>query len=74
MRLSFQTACIVFGVTLVHLFIIAALSPAEGGGVAETPDIPAVTIPAEEVVAPIDSPALPRESAPPIDPVAQPRS
>lgn len=30
MRLSFQTVSIVFGVTLVHLFVIAAFSPTEG--------------------------------------------
>ena len=77
MRLSFQTVCIVFGVTLVHLFIITALSPVEGGGASETFDIPAMTItdlPAEEIAEPMDLPALPRESAPPIDPVARPRS
>lgn len=27
MRLSLQTACIIFGVTLVHVFVISALSP-----------------------------------------------
>lgn len=30
MRLSFQTACIIFGVTLAHVFVISALSPVEG--------------------------------------------
>ncbi len=32
MKLSFQTVCIVFGVTLAHLVAIAALSPGDGGG------------------------------------------
>lgn len=32
MRLSFQTVCIIFGVTLVHLIIIATLSPVGSGG------------------------------------------
>ncbi len=32
MRLSLQTFCLVFGVTLVHLLFIAALSPVETGG------------------------------------------
>lgn len=27
MKLSFQTVCIIFGVTLVHLIVIAAISP-----------------------------------------------
>lgn len=29
MRLSFQTVCIIFGVTLAHVFVISALSPVE---------------------------------------------
>lgn len=32
MRLSFQTVCIIFGVTLVHLIIIATLSPVGSEG------------------------------------------
>lgn len=30
MRLSFQTVCIIFGVTLAHVLVISALSPVEG--------------------------------------------
>lgn len=30
MRLSLQTACIILGVTLAHVFVISALSPVEG--------------------------------------------
>ncbi len=30
MKLSLQTVCVVFGVTLVHLLFIAALSPGRG--------------------------------------------
>jgi hypothetical protein len=39
MRLSFQTVCILFGVTLAHLFLISALSPVEGENAATRPGI-----------------------------------
>ncbi|GEM_PF-950172 len=39
MRLSFQTICILFGVTLAHLFLISALSPVEGENAAPRPGI-----------------------------------
>jgi hypothetical protein len=39
MRLSFQTACIIFGVTLAHVFVISALSPVEGDNSVSRPRI-----------------------------------
>jgi len=39
MRLSLQTACIIFGVTLAHVFVISALSPVEGESAVTRPRI-----------------------------------
>ncbi len=83
MKLSFQTVCIVFGVTLVHLLFIATLVPT-GGGIPvrhPSPDSPVAGMPAvEEMEAPeeiVDLPARRREgvSTPAAaDPVAGTRS
>ena len=53
MKLSFQTVCIIFGVTLVHLIIIATLSPMGSEGerlFGPVPDLVVGEGPAEETI------------------------
>lgn len=44
MKLSFQTVCIIFGVTLVHLIIIATLSPVGSEGESFLGPVPELVI------------------------------
>ena len=44
MKLSFQTVCIIFGVTLVHLILIATLSPVGSEGEALFGPVPDLVV------------------------------
>jgi len=56
MRLSFQTVCIIFGVTLVHLIVIAALSPVGSEGENMLGPVPELVIEGEVGGSPAPAP------------------
>lgn len=62
MRLSFQTVCIIFGVTLVHLIVIAALSPVGSEGENMLGPVPELVIEREVGESPASAPG---DSVPP---------
>lgn len=84
MKLSLQTVCIIFGVTLVHLIVIAAISPRGSEGVTlygpagfEAPELETAEANPEPVSGPVEADQAPVPepvgAAAPIDPPARRR-